>query len=151
MRILCLLLALQAAFAAILWFGDIGFDHRGRHGLDAGDGCMFLVLYAVVLLLGLALAAKLRRIGWVGVQLLPICCAITYSLLPYPYFDSSHYQFLVGKPKAELYRAVGTPRGRVSGLEGGPGRPDEEFVDLRGMTVFISHNGTIVRVEPNNR
>ena len=151
MRILYPLLLLQAAFAIILCFGDIGFDKPGRYGFDFDLGIILLVLYIAALLLGLAFAAKLRRFWWFGVQFLPILCVGVYFVLPAPRFEVSRYQFLVGKTKAELVRAIGSPRGALTGAHGGPGQPDEEFVDLRGMTVFISSNGTVVRVESNNR
>ncbi len=151
MHILYILLLLQAALATVLCFGDIGFDHPGRYGLDFDDAVKLLGFYAAALLLGLVVATKLGRSWWLGVQLLPILFYMCYSNLPDPQFDASHYQSLVGKSKAELVRAIGSPRGAVTGYHGGLGRPDEEFINLRGMTVIISSNGTVVRVESNNR
>lgn len=151
MRILYVLLLLQAGLAVVLCFGDIGFDHPGRYGLDYGDGFWLLVFYAVTLLLGLVVAIKLKRYWWLGVQFLPILFVTFDSVRPAPRFDASHYQYLVGKPKADLVRAIGSPRGAVTGFQGGRGLPDEEFISLRGMKVFISSNGTVLRIESNNR
>jgi hypothetical protein len=151
MRILYILLLLQAALAAVLCFGDIGFDKPGKYGLEFNAGVTLLLFYVVALLLGFVVATKLRRFWWLGVQLLPILCVGGYFLLPAPHFDASRYQFLVGKSKAELDRAIGSPRGALTGFQGKPGLPNEGFINLRGMTVFISSNGTVVRVESNTR
>ncbi len=47
MKTIALLLALQAIGVLVIAFGDIGFDHPGRFGLDFGH---FLVIAALELI-----------------------------------------------------------------------------------------------------
>lgn len=151
MRILYLLIPLQAALVAVLWLGDIGFDKLGKYGLDIEAGIVLLVIYLAALAAGLAFAIKFRRFLLFGVQLLPALFVGVYHLLPDPRFDASRHQYLVGKSKMELIQVLGSPRGALTGLHAGEGQPVEEFIDLRGMTIFISSTGTVLRVEPNDR
>jgi len=108
MRILHILLLLQAALTAVLCFGDIGFDKPGRYGLDFNAGVTLVTFYAAALLVGIVVAIRLKRFWWLGIQVLPILCVGGYRLLPDPHFDASHYQFLVGKSRVELRQAIGT-------------------------------------------
>ena len=139
------------AFAAVLLFGDIGFDKPGRLGLDADSGLLILVLYSGALLLGLAMAARHRKPAWAVVQLLPSFMFAAWLSLPAAHYDASKYRHLVGMSRQELRRTIGSARGAVTGWQGGSGTETEEFVSLRGMVIYISASGIVTRVEASSR
>ncbi len=55
------LLVLQFALPLAMTYGDIGFDHAGRYGLDIEDGAMLFLAYVACLLWGIVRAALKRQ------------------------------------------------------------------------------------------
>ena len=67
---------LQAAIFMVFAFGDIGFDKPGRFGLDAGHGLLLLVAQALLVVHGLILAVRTRRLAYWIAQLFVIALVV---------------------------------------------------------------------------
>jgi hypothetical protein len=70
----------QLLVCAVLRFGDIGFDHPGRFGLDFDDFLLLLAIQGGLFVLSVALAIWLRRSALLMPQLAIVlltlaCCA----------------------------------------------------------------------------
>jgi len=61
-------IAAQVLIVAIVVFGDIGFDHPGRFGLDFGHLLLLGVLWLVSTVLGFVFARQTRRRGLLTIQ-----------------------------------------------------------------------------------
>lgn len=61
-------IAAQVLIVAIVVFGDIGFDHPGRFGLDFGHLLLLGVLWLVTTVLGFVFAWQTRNRGPLVVQ-----------------------------------------------------------------------------------
>ncbi len=73
----------QFACAAVIAFGDIGFDHPGRFGLSFGHLLWLGAVYVIALLFGVIRAAKARSTKLILVQvalLLALGAGITAPL-----------------------------------------------------------------------
>jgi len=148
-RALAIIIAIEILVLVVLVFGDIGFDHPGRYGLDIGDGIALTLLLCTVLVAGVAYA--LRQHHWVIALLqvlLPVVIILGIELAPRlsrP-LDPADYQFLVGKSKAEVAEALDGrrpfPTGFVSDENG-----EREFASFKGMTVYYSMDGKVLSVE----
>ena len=67
--VLFTLIALQVVVVSIIVFGDIGFDHPGRYGLDFGDFVQLVWLYGAALTFGVVVATKFQKHWWTLAQL----------------------------------------------------------------------------------
>ncbi len=142
-----ILLAVQALCWSLFLFGDIGFDKPGKYGLDFSALVVVGVVYVIALLSGIVVGFLKKRWFILGSQFLPILVALLYIYLPYRTYDPAGYQDLVGKPKAEVEKRIGHPRGALTGFVSDDRHKDEEFIALRGMTIYISRDGVVVSVE----
>jgi hypothetical protein len=141
-----LLLCGQIACICLLQFGDIGFDHPGKFGLDFDDLVLICVVYGIVLIAGLACSViKKHWLAVVAQVCIPIA-VLAFSFRPEPQYDAAQYQNLKGKSKSEVETILGT-RGKAAGFEGHPGG-NREFVRYGGMTVTYSPDGKVIAVIP---
>jgi len=144
-----LLLSVQLALLSLLQFGDIGFDHPGKYGLDFNSLILICIVYAVALIVGLA-RSVFERI-WLA-AVLQICVPIAlfgYNHRPLPNYDASSNQYLIGKSKTEVDQILGT-RGVMTSLEGHP-EGDREFASYKGMTVIYSPDNRVIAVVPQEK
>lgn len=148
------LFALQVALALVFVFGDIGFDHPGRFGLDFGHLVAIGLVFAVAWGIGVWRAVRTKAWSALTVQLLLPLLALPAGLIvampgPDPRFQSASYQHLVGKSEAEVEAEIGRPRGAtLVTLEQDGVAVSRELV-LVGMTIRYSQAGTVVAVEAN--
>ena len=77
--VLSTLIALQVVFVFIIVFGDIGFDHRGRYGLDFGDFVQLVWLYGAALTFGVVVATKFQKHWWTLAQVLLLLGGVLLS------------------------------------------------------------------------
>lgn len=151
MRFFYSILLLEASLIAILCFGDIGFDKPGKYGLDFDAGIFLVICYVVTLALGVGFAVKRRRFWLIGLQFLPICGFCVSLLLPDRHYDAARYQYLIGKSDKEFRRELGSDIRSTEFLNNSSGKRDGERVYLNGISVLISPDGIVLRVEANNR
>lgn len=142
------LIALQVLCCCVFLFGDIGFDRPGRYGLGFGALLLLGAVYLVALVAGLVAGGLKGRWLAVGGQLLPVVAAVLYLSLPSRTFEAAQYQDLVGKPRSEVDRRIGYPRGTVTGFTTVGRYQDVEFMQVRGMIIYISRAGVVEGVEP---
>lgn len=142
--------AIQVISAYVLIFGDIGFDHPGRSGLDFEDALVLFGIYTVSLVVGLSLAVKSKQFKFGALQLGIPLAYLVYVYLPPPHYNSLEYQFLVGKNREEVERIIGNPKGRTTGWEGRNGVKIHN-ITLHGMTIYLSDNGVVTEVASNSR
>jgi hypothetical protein len=144
---LVIFVVIECLLLAVLAFGDVGFDHPGRFGLDFDDAIVLLVLFCGVLLGGVVYAARRRRWGWAALQLaIPIVVILISSMPPRP-LDPREYQYLVGKSKVEVHNALA---GRLQSVTGGRTSRGEEAPEIEGydgMAVYYSKDGRVLSVE----
>ena len=152
-----ILFAVQCCLVAILCFGDIGFDHPGRFGLDFGDAIRLIAIYLCILVAGTIVAGVQRRWKWLTGQLLfPVLVyASANALATYkPRYRASEFQHLVGMSKAEVHGILGRRSKTTSGAMSSrvAGKIVEcEFESYNGMTVYYQRDGTVIAVEPPNK
>ena len=145
-----ILLAIQTICCSLALFGDIGFDKPGKYGMDYSALVVIGWVYAIALISGLVVGF-MKKLWLVSMsQFLPIVYVLGYIYLPYPSFSASKYQDLVGKPKAEVVRRIGHPRGMVTGAEWSDRGKNVEFINVRCMVIYISSNGVVLSVESQN-
>jgi hypothetical protein len=140
------LLCVQVGLLALVQFGDIGFDHPRRLGLDFNDFVLISSVYAIVLIVGLACSIVTKQWKTAVLQICIPLAALAYNHRPYPQYDALQYQHLKGKSKDEVEAILGT-RGVVTGLEGHPDG-DRATATYRGMTVKYSSKGRVTEVVP---
>ncbi len=80
---LAVVLVLQAASLAVICFGDIGFDHPGKYGLDFDDFILIGLVYAASLILGLVLSLVGGRLLLAAAQLVVGVGFAAYAFLPW--------------------------------------------------------------------
>lgn len=74
-------LALAQVLLVLLFaFGDIGFDHPGRFGLDFGHGIAILAALAVLWIAGTWLAVRRRDRGWIVFEVVLPLAGIALAL-----------------------------------------------------------------------
>jgi len=144
MRKLYPALLIQLVAGLVLLFGDFGFDKPGRFGLSIGHFILFASLYVLGLIWGIVVTIYRREARLVLLQLLPLAVVCTYLALPPVRRDPTRYQSLVGKTKTDVIRSLGEPL--VSGFGRKGGGPEEEFLEYRGMSVYLSSEGVVLRV-----
>lgn len=81
-------LGLQVLALLVFVFGDIGFDHPGRFGLDSGHGLLLALLWFTASVAGFLFARATRRSGLLGLQWFVLCLTVGGGLLV-PYWASS--------------------------------------------------------------
>ncbi len=140
------LLCVQIALLALVQFGDIGFDHPGRLGLDFNDFVLICGVYGIVLIAGVACSIVTKRWKSAALQICIPLAMLAYNHRPYPQYDALQYQYLKGKSKEEVEAVLGT-RGVVTGLVGHPDG-DRETATYRGMTVKYSSEGRVTEIVP---
>lgn len=145
------IIGVQALCWCVLMFGDIGFDHPGKYGLDFIHGILIVGVYAALLISGVALAIVRRRWVALAIQAVPIVGYLAYVSAPLPTYHASEYTSLVGRSRQDVERKLGHPRGELRGALSDERHKDVEFVSLRGMTIFIGRDDVVVSVEPNDR
>ena len=137
----------QLLLLGVLIFGDIGFDHPGKYGLDFEDFIALVVFYVACLLGGVIYAAFRRRWRMLFLQLgTP---ALLWFLIVFaprfrPPLDAADYQHLVGKSRAEVQEAIGSGRLRASGLAYGE-EGSSEFEHYDGMSIYYAPSRTPIR------
>lgn len=76
---------------------------------------MWALAYLIVLLIGVFIACFERRyllaMAQIGLILLPVASHCGYLSPPPKRYDASQYQFLIGKSRKEVLKAIGYPRG----------------------------------------
>ncbi len=77
--VLSTLIVLQVVVLFIIVFGDIGFDHPGRYGLDFGDFVQLVWLYGAALTFGVVVATEFGKHWWILAQLLLLVGGILLS------------------------------------------------------------------------
>jgi hypothetical protein len=133
----------QLLLLGVLLFGDIGFDHPGKYGLDYDDLINLLFFYMACLLVGLVYAAFRRQWKLLFIQLAtPVLLWFVIFIAPQllPPLDPADYQHLVGKTRSEVREAIGSWRPRTSGSIG-----DSEFDHYDGMSINYTPSDTPVR------
>ncbi len=65
-----LALLFQWSLYGIVEFGDIGFDHPGRYGLDFGHFLLIVAIWALLSVGGIVIGIATRRFAFAGVVLL---------------------------------------------------------------------------------
>jgi hypothetical protein len=148
---LYILLGVQALCWLLFLFGDIGFDKPGKYGLDFSALVLIGAVCLIALLSGTVLGFLKKRWFIASSQFLPILAALLYIYLPYRTYDPTNYQDLVGKSKAEVEKRIGHPRGAVTGFMSDDRHKDVEFIQLRGMVIYISNSGIVEGIEPSYR
>ena len=146
-----ILLGVQAVCWSLFLFGDIGFDKPGKYGLDFSAFIIIGAVYLIALVSGVVVGFLKKRWFVSSIQLLPILGALLYIYVPYQTYDPVNYQDLVGKSKADVEKRIGNPRGAVTGLVSDDKHKDAEFIELRGMVIYISSNGVVESIEPSIR
>lgn len=141
----------QLVTLGFLVFGDIGFDHPGRYGLDFGHGIILAVVYVLSLLFGLIFCIIKRKYLPLGLQVVVPLVAFVLFAMPTasdPKLDSVRYQHLVGKSKAEARVELGKYRVKASGfVRESVDAEMLEFEYYRGLEIFYSADGRVVKVE----
>lgn len=155
MRNVLTLVALQCLCIAIVKFGDIGFDHPGAYGLDFDHFVMIAIVYCALLLTGIAYAARERYWGWLAVQLIIPIAFYVYESRPRPRprrpdYESGEYQYLIDVARTQVSKEIGRPSVAISGLEGSLD-DNKVFMNLRGMSILYTVEGTVESVVQNNR
>jgi hypothetical protein len=133
----------QLLLLGVLIFGDIGFDHPGKYGLDYDDLIKLSFFYMACLLVGVVYAAFRRQWKLLFIQLAtPVTLWFVIFVAPQflPPLDPADYQHLVGKTRREVREAIGNWRSRTSGAIG-----DSEFDHYDGMSIFYAPSRTPVR------
>lgn len=141
--------AFQAVFLTILVFGDIGFDHPGRFGLDFTGGVFVAFLYAVVFITGIVVAIRSRAWGSLLTQIVIPLAFLVHQSWPPPRFHAAQYQYLVGKTRPEVETILRHTQ-HVSGEATETDGRTTAFAAYRGMTVIYSKDGVVVAVEPGS-
>jgi hypothetical protein len=142
-------IAIECLVLAVFLFGDIGFDHPGRFGLDFDDAIMLAVLYCGVLLGGVIYTARNRRWWAIALQLvIPVVFYLYVSAPPRvgPPLNPANYQHLVGKTKSEVEEALTGTRRITSGFLHDE-KGEREFESYNGMRIFYSMDGHVLSVE----
>lgn len=137
----------QLALLGVLIFGDIGFDHPGKYGLDFDNLVSLVAFYIASLLVGVVYAAYWRRWKLVSLQLAtPVLLWFLLVIVPRfrPPLDAADYQHLVGKSRAEVRQSLGSRQPQVSGFEFGEGG-SSEFEHYDGMSIFYAPSHTPIR------
>lgn len=75
-----LAMATQGAAVLVMVFGDIGFDHPGRFGLDFDDLAKLAIVYVFAALYGAMRWAIAGYLPLAGVQLLPLALGLAFYL-----------------------------------------------------------------------
>lgn len=150
------ILAAEVVLALVVLFGDIGFDHPGRFGLDFGHALLILALFLILWSLGLWKAARARSWALLGAQLvLPIAAALALALqgrpAAIPRLRAEDYQHLVGRDEPEVQAELGDVPGATLFTLEHDGAVDRRELQLAGMTVRYSPEGRVVAVEANGR
>jgi hypothetical protein len=143
-----LLVAFQWLFLLVLAFGDIGFDHPGRFGLDFGHFLLIAGLYLVALVAGGVLAVRGK--AWYALlgQILVPLSLFLYQSWPPPRFDAVEYQHLVGKTRTEVEETLNHARPLGAGRSKEDGE-ETAFEYYRGMKSVYSKDGRVVVVTPD--
>ena len=139
----------QLLLLGVLIFGDIGFDHPGKYGLDYDDLINLLFFYMACLLAGVVYAAFRRQWKLLFIQLAtPVLLWFVIFIAPglLPPLDPADYQHLVGKTRSEVRDAIGSWRLRTSGAIGGYGVEEYD-----GMSIYYtkSRDPRVVSVKAN--
>jgi hypothetical protein len=142
-------IVLQWLLLMILVFGDIGFDHPGRFGLDFGHFILFVFLYVVALVAGIVLAIWSRAWGSLLAQILVPLAVFIQQSWPPPRFDAAQHQNLVGKTEPEVEEILHHARHLTSRQSNESGE-ERAYVGYRGMTVIYSRDGHVVTVKPGS-
>ena len=148
---LYILLGVQALCGLLFLFGDIGFDKPGKYGLDFSALVLIGTVYLIALLSGIVLGLMKKRWFIASSQFFPMLATLAYFYLPYRTYDPANYQDLVGKTKAEMEKRIGNSRGAVTGFTSDDRHKNVEFIQLRGMVIYISSSGIVEGIEPSNR
>lgn len=143
----------QLLLLGVFIFGDIGFDHPGRYGLDYDDLVKLVVFYVACLLAGVLYAAFRRQWKIFFLQLAtPLLLGLLMVVAPSfrPPLDAADYQHLIGKSHAEVREAIGSRRPRTSGFmsdENG----EYEFENYDGMSIYYtpSRDARVVSIKAN--
>ena len=64
MLLFYIFVVIESLILAVLLFGDIGFDHPGRYGLDFDDSLMLTFVFCLVALMNLVYIISNQR--WTG-------------------------------------------------------------------------------------
>ncbi|BBO35368.1 hypothetical protein [Lacipirellula parvula] len=133
----------QLLLLGVLLFGDIGFDHPGKYGLDYDDLLKLLFFYVACLFVGVLYAAFRRQWKLLLAQLAtPVSLWFVIFVVPelMPPLDPADYQHLVGKTRSEARETFGFWRSRISGSSG-----DSEFDHYDGMSILYNPSSASVR------
>ena len=151
MRALFAFLTIELLLIGVFAFGDIGFDHPGRFGLDFEHAIGLGLVFGCVLVAGLVSATAKKMWYAVVIQLaLPICAFFliggngTYL---WGRLDPAALQFLVGQTEADVIQAIGDRRPIVTGAVGDE-NGSREFKTYHGATIYYSSHGRVLSVEP---
>ncbi|MEX1231151.1 MAG: hypothetical protein WEB58_12975 [Planctomycetaceae bacterium] len=137
-------LVLQAIFAAVYHFGDIGFDHPGRFGLSWNHAIAVIIFYFLALLCGLACSAAERNWKTASLQIALPLFILSYAFMPSPHYDAADHQDLIGKTKKEVSETLSS-RGVHTAFEGHP-EGNWEIYYYNGMTVYFGPDGVVQKV-----
>jgi hypothetical protein len=137
-------LIVQLLAVAALVFGDIGFDHRGRYGLDFTHGILICGVYLVALTFGVIACIAQRRWIALGAQaIIPlIWMAMVVMPIQNPKLDPVKYQYLMGKSRNEAETELRKYRVQFIGKT-----DDAEFESYNGMVIYYSPEGRVVAVK----
>jgi hypothetical protein len=130
----------QLLLLGMLIFGDIGFDHPGKYGLDFDDFLKIAIFYAGCLLAGVLYAGFRRQWKVLILQIAtPLLLWFVMVVAPQhlPPLDPADYQHLVGKTEKEVREAIGSWRMRASGF-GGDENGEYGFENYDGMSIYYT-------------
>ena len=102
-------------------FGDIGFDHPGRFGLDFDDAIRLIAIYCAAILCGIVFAGLRKR--WIS-ALMQLAIPSLIGLISFllhsggPTIRAADHLDLMGKTKAEVHAELGLNSRRTSGKAG---------------------------------
>lgn len=151
--VIAIAVVVQVVAAAILVFGDIGFDFPGRYGLDIADALVLAALYVIALLVGVTICLVKRKRAALRVQAVIPVLFVAFHILPRPdpKLDAARYQYLIGRSKSEAKSELSGYRTRVSGVKRDVGDAENvEFEGYNGLTIYYSAAGTVVQVLRND-
>lgn len=143
MSILCLVI--QGLLLLVYIFGDIGFDHPGRFGLEWNAFVVLAIAYLFFLLFGLACAVSERRWWALMLQIAMPAALFAYENRPYPQYSAKDHQHLISKSKEEVESILGT-LGRGSGTGTWRGQIVDHFT-YGAMCIYFSNEGRVIAVE----
>ena len=76
MKVLWIIVVSQLVVCLVFAFGDIGFDHPGRFGLDFGHALLLLAIQGALLLISLFTIICLKRWSYIVIPLTMVVLTI---------------------------------------------------------------------------